>query len=81
MSVSVLLWDGNEGGYILSGKHNFKMAPPEETREHFVMTGKGQERRGGDQWIFDYLIFVVIVLSLRVTSYSVEVLYRVTLVK
>ena len=56
------------------------MAPPEETRKGFVMTGKGQERRR-DQCIFGYLIFVVIVLSLRATSYSVEVLSRVTLVK
>ena len=33
----------------------------------FLMTGKGQERRR-DQCIFGYLIFVVIVLSLRATS-------------
>ena len=38
-------------------------------------------KRRGDQCIFGYLIFVVIVLSLRATSYSVEVLSRVTLVK
>ena len=75
MSVFVLLWDGNERGYVLSGKHDFKMAPLEETRKRFIMTGKGQERRG-DQWIFGYSIFVVIVLSLRATSYSVEVLYK-----
>ena len=80
MGVFVLFWDGNERGYILSGKHDFKMTPPEETRKGFVMTGKGQERRR-DQCIFGYLIFVVIVLSLRATSYSVEVLSRVTLVK
>ena len=30
-SVFVLPWDGNERGYI-SGKHDFKMAPPEETQ-------------------------------------------------
>ena len=30
-SVFILFWDGNERGYI-SGKHDFKIAQPEETR-------------------------------------------------